>query len=299
MMLLAKALRLDTTTRLALVGAGGKTTALSILARQLPPPVFVAATTHLARSQTGFADRHIVLDGMGPNRSPDVEPFPGVTLFTGPLENDDRTAGLDTGSMDHVRRVADAFGLPLLIEADGSRQRPLKAPGGHEPPIPEFSNATVVVAGLSALGKPLTPEWVHRPELFAGLSGLQAGDLVTPEALKKVLLDPQGGLKNIPAGSRRVVLLNQVDTPDLQAQAGALATQLLEGYHAAALSRLMSLPGDVFAVHETIAGIILAAGGSSRLGRPKQLLSWQGEAFVRHVARAALDAGLSPVVVVT
>ncbi|MBB5035666.1 nucleotidyltransferase family protein [Prosthecobacter vanneervenii] len=34
--------------------------------------------------------------------------------------------------------------------------------------------------------------------------------------------------------------------------------------------------------------IILAAGESSRMGRPKQLLSWQGQPLVRHVAEMAL-----------
>ena len=49
---------------------------------------------------------------------------------------------------------------------------------------------------------------------------------------------------------------------------------------------------------EPVAGIVLAAGGSNRLGRPKQLLEWHSEAMVRKVALTALDAGLSPVIVV-
>jgi molybdenum cofactor cytidylyltransferase len=45
--------------------------------------------------------------------------------------------------------------------------------------------------------------------------------------------------------------------------------------------------------------VILAAGNSSRLGSPKQLLSWQGSTLLRHSAEAALDAGCGPVMVVT
>jgi molybdenum cofactor cytidylyltransferase len=55
----------------------------------------------------------------------------------------------------------------------------------------------------------------------------------------------------------------------------------------------------IFAVHEPVAGIILAAGGSTRFGQPKQLLDWKGQTFIRAVAKTALEAGLSPVVVVT
>ncbi len=47
-----------------------------------------------------------------------------------------------------------------------------------------------------------------------------------------------------------------------------------------------------------VGAIILAAGGSSRLGQPKQLLMFEGETLVRRAARAATDAGCGPVVVV-
>jgi molybdenum cofactor cytidylyltransferase len=47
-----------------------------------------------------------------------------------------------------------------------------------------------------------------------------------------------------------------------------------------------------------IAGIILAAGGSSRLGRPKQLLPLHGEPLLRHTIRRALESSLDEVTVV-
>ena len=47
-----------------------------------------------------------------------------------------------------------------------------------------------------------------------------------------------------------------------------------------------------------IAGIVLAAGLSARMGRPKQLLDWGGRPLVRHVARQALDSRLDRVLVV-
>ena len=50
---------------------------------------------------------------------------------------------------------------------------------------------------------------------------------------------------------------------------------------------------------ESVAGIILAAGASRRMGRSKQLLLWRGKPFICQVAHTALDAGLAPAVVVT
>jgi molybdenum cofactor cytidylyltransferase len=44
--------------------------------------------------------------------------------------------------------------------------------------------------------------------------------------------------------------------------------------------------------------VILAAGKSSRLGQPKQLLQFRGQTLVRRIVDAAREAGCSPVVVV-
>lgn len=47
-----------------------------------------------------------------------------------------------------------------------------------------------------------------------------------------------------------------------------------------------------------IYGILLAAGLSSRMGRPKQLLDWGGRPMIRHVAEQALASRLAAVLVV-
>ena len=47
-----------------------------------------------------------------------------------------------------------------------------------------------------------------------------------------------------------------------------------------------------------IAGIVLAAGQSSRLGRPKQLLPVHGEPLLRHTLRHVLESSLEKVIVV-
>jgi molybdenum cofactor cytidylyltransferase len=48
----------------------------------------------------------------------------------------------------------------------------------------------------------------------------------------------------------------------------------------------------------SVAAVVLAAGGSIRFGKPKQLAIFQGEPLVRRIVTAAKDAGCAPVVVV-
>ncbi len=220
----------------------------------------------------------------------------GVMLVTGLLDGE-RTAGVNRAMLSGLHVICARHSLPLLIEADGSRQHPLKAPAEYEPPIPDFVETVVVVAGLAGLAKPLNGEFVHRPEIYASLSGLALGETITPEALRRVLVHPAGGLKNIPPMARRIVLLNQADTAELQAQAKSLAGSLLGTFNAVIIASLAQ--SQVHAVYEPVAGIILAGGESKRFGRPKQLLDYRGQPFVRAVAQTALASGLSPVVVVS
>lgn len=45
--------------------------------------------------------------------------------------------------------------------------------------------------------------------------------------------------------------------------------------------------------------MVLAAGRSSRLGRPKQLLMFRGKSLIRHTVDIALESGTGPVCVIT
>lgn len=292
---LAQALRVDSSACVAFIGAGGKTTAMFQLARQLQGPVIVTATSHLGTWQIELADRHIIAETATPIEALE-HGLRGVILITGTVAGD-RTKPIDKALLAWLHQFCNYHAIPLLIEADGSRQRPLKAWAQHEPPIPPFVKHVVQVVGLSSIGKPLTDQHIHRPEIVSKFTGLQPGQIITVESILRLLTHTEAGLKNIPTDATRTVLLNQADTPEQQSIARGMVSSLLEYYRAVVIATLSD--PQIFAVHESIAGIILAAGGSTRFGEAKQLLDWHGEPFVHAVARKALEAGLSPVVVIT
>lgn len=296
-MLIDQALRVSNSACLAFTGAGGKTTALFQLAKALrkDSPVIVTASSHLGTWQTALADRHFIVESPAGLDGLDFE-FQGITVITGNYDGD-RTKPLDENTLIWLNQFCKEHAIPLLIEADGSRQKPLKAWAEHEPPIPGFVEQVVHMAGLTGIGKLLSEDSVHRSEIFSELSGLRMGEAITSEALIRVLTNPNGGQKNIPPGAKKIIMLNQADIPELQSLGHGMAGPLLAHFHSVIISSLAQ--EKIFAVHEPIAGIILAAGESTRFGEPKQLLDWKGEAFVHAVARTALEAGLSPVIIVT
>jgi len=180
-----RALRAETSPCIAFVGAGGKTTAMFQLARSLPAPVIVTATSHLGAWQVELADHHIVSDSPGPLEELE-HGLQGVILVTGGLDGD-RTRPVDEELPAWLHEYCGYHAIPLLVEADGSRQKPLKAWADHEPAIPAFADQVVQVVGLSALGKPLQEQDVQRVEIFSRRSGLHPGGTITSDAILKTL----------------------------------------------------------------------------------------------------------------
>lgn len=298
-MKLVQAFRGISALRLALVGAGGKTTAMFQLARELPGPVLITTTTHLSVEQAELSDFQSIATAPGDLQNLPLDSGHHVILVSGPATADHRLGSPGTETLQALRQLADDHHLALLVEADGSKCRPLKAPAGHEPAIPTWVNAVLVVNGLSGLGKPLDETTVHRPERFAELTGSVIGEHITAQMLRDYLLHPRGGLKDIPAAARRLVLLNQADSEDLQSQAGWIAGQIGAEYAGCLIAALQNpLENELLAAWEPLAGVILAAGGASRYGHPKALLDWHGRPFIRKVVQTALTSGLDPVIVV-
>jgi len=293
---LLTALRVRRGDRVAFTGAGGKTSAIFQLARQVLGPVLVTTTTHMAETQLAAADLILRIDPSEWPALPDDLDSNKVIAVCGHPDTQGRVTGPGADQFELILDLQTRLNATLLVEGDGARGLALKAPAGHEPVVPEFVNLAVVVAGLSAIGSLLGPASVHRPEIFADLSGTVIGEPIGSDEVVRFLTHEEGGLKGLPPGARRVILLNQSDDPKRTAIAGSMAVSLLSKYSSVIIASLQEQ--IIQAVKERIGAVVLAAGESRRMGRPKQTLEWRGEPFVRWVAAAALQAGCDPVLVV-
>ena len=213
-MKLVEALNIAADEVVALVGGGGKTTAMFRLARETVERgghAITTTTTKIFAAQIALAPAHV--DAAAATRDAIAAPLATHRHVLVIGASDPDTGKADGVSVELFRRLREWFpGACILNEADGSRMRPFKAPAEHEPVIPEETTLVVPVVGADVFGKPLDAEHVHRPQLVSALSGAPLGATITPEIVATVLAHPEGGCKGVPRGARVVALINKVET---------------------------------------------------------------------------------------
>jgi molybdenum cofactor cytidylyltransferase len=215
---LAEALGVKPGEVVALVGGGGKSTAMFRLAREVADAggcAITTTTTHIFGAQASLAPARVLAGEATRERvAVALAAYRHVLVVgsTDPATN--RAGGV---SLELFSALCAWFSdACILNEADGSRTRPFKAPAGHEPVIPPETTLVIPMVGADIFGKPLDDDHVHRPELVAALSGAALRAPITPEIVARVLAHPEGGCKGVPPGARVVVLLNKVESlPDL------------------------------------------------------------------------------------
>ncbi|HHL34583.1 MAG TPA: putative selenium-dependent hydroxylase accessory protein YqeC, partial [Desulfobulbaceae bacterium] len=120
-----------------------------------------------------------------------------------------KLAGLSPSELARVRNQAPAD--PMIIEADGARGLSLKAPGANEPVVPAWTDLFIALVGLDCIGRPLTEDFVFRPRSVAAITGLRLQKQVTPLALARLAVHPQGLLKGCPPTARSCIFFNKAE----------------------------------------------------------------------------------------
>jgi len=284
---------------IALTGAGGKTSTLVALAHELADEgwrVLTTTTTRISEDELRLMPHAIKPEAGAEAISDALENHPFTFIYSGVRGG--KAYGLNSVSwlLDSVD--ADA----LIIEADGARRMPFKAPYPHEPVIPPETSLAIPIASITALGQPLDDEHVYNAQAMIDKFGFYPGCAIKSPWIAQVMRDEDMGLKDVPARARVVAWLNGTPCAGyLRARARLIARLMIKSprLYGAALGSTRA--GDpVCEIQRRVGAVVLAAGMSRRMGEAKVLLPWLGgKTILEHIIQQLILARVDPILVIT
>lgn len=196
---------------ISFVGGGGKTTTMFKLAHQLKKEgyrVLVTTTTAIFFPQEDYFDRLFCEDKMILDDLKEIEDGE-IYLMGREINKEGKLLGVSFQWLEEI--VAAAIFDVILIEADGSKGRPIKAPAPHEPMVFPLSTINIGVIGLDAINTSINEGTLHRYQEFCSITGGRAGELISPKMVKSLVIDDAGIFKNTPSNCKKILLLNKSD----------------------------------------------------------------------------------------
>jgi len=188
-------------SHIALVGGGGKSTLQHALSGQVTGSVVLTCTTKMGADQ--HHGRRVLVASSDDEI---IEASAREPVMVWASLDGHKAIGVEPGRCDawfeHVDHV--------IIEADGSRRRPFKAPAHYEPIVPTSATIVISVIGADALGRVIADQ-CHRPLRVAALVGCRADVRLEPSMAATVILHERGAAKAVPAGAELAVAINKVD----------------------------------------------------------------------------------------
>jgi molybdenum cofactor cytidylyltransferase len=227
----------------SLIGAGGKTTTLFRLAKELREnggKILVTTTTKIYKPNKPHVERLFLVQDVNAllTESRNI-PRPAIIGAGYGVDDEGKLLGLPAGWLDDLEQSA-AFDT-ILVEADGAASRLFKVPSELEPVVPKLSKLVIWSMAIKVMGKPLDARSVHRAERALALLGVPPGTIVSQDHILKLLAHREGCLKGIPGAARKVALINQADSPEEIDAAQKLARALLPlGFERAVVASFLS-----------------------------------------------------------
>jgi len=209
------------------MGAGGKTSLMFLLAKKLSQSknrVLTTTTTKIFMPGSDLSPDTIIeddVDELIQKARTNAEQF---RHFSAGRKHDPisgKVKGFEPETVDQLwqTKIFDW----IFVEADGAKQKPLKASNLHEPVIPKETTHLILVTGLDAVGKTLDDHCVHRPEIFSDNTGLDMGEKIDAQSIASSISFEIKKAKALCSSSLNFVLLNKADTSLRQASGNRIA----------------------------------------------------------------------------
>lgn len=256
---------------IAFVGGGGKSTTMYRLAVELAEKqkkVLVTTTTMIFHPKIKNRPYNTFYTGSVHSLLQNNLPGNGSITVAGAdiISEGKKIKGFTPEEIKQIK-ITGNFDI-ILVEADGARGKPIKAPAKYEPVIPFDTDIVAGVIGMDCIGTVINNQNVHRPEIFTKITGSSIGDILKTHIVNELIKSTSGIFKGTSPKSRKIVIFNKSDTTDRILKAKKIADHISESLNIEKIL-ITSMTGNV-----PVMTVISLVGSSSLLGyAPKELIN--------------------------
>ncbi|MDF2672894.1 MAG: yqeC [Clostridiales bacterium] len=205
-MRLNKLLDLNSWDLVSIVGAGGKTSLMFTLAEELRKEykLLVTTTTKIFVPEKKQYDYIAIgLEGFVEIKCSNKK---GIYVYGDFINDEGKLLGISLQSLNEKFSCFDY----TLVEADGSKGKPIKGWNKTEPVISNYTTKTIGVLSIEAIGKEINENNVHRVSEFLNITNAAEDGLISIENIISLIFHSKGLFKG--SVGEKILFINKVET---------------------------------------------------------------------------------------
>lgn len=194
---------------ITIVGAGGKTSlmfsASSLLRKDYKVLVTTTTNIYIPDSKTVQFDKFCLID------DEEVENIiknnkNGVYIIGSKIINNSNKPKLKGLTFEMLDKISSFFDI-ILIEGDGSKEKPLKGWMDNEPVVYDKTTKIIGIIDINSIGLDINEDNIHRLDKFLNIINDEKSSKVKVRHLKNIVLN-QNGLFKLSKG-KKILFINK------------------------------------------------------------------------------------------
>jgi len=199
---------------ITIVGAGGKTSIMFDMGKKLKlqnRKVLITTTTKIYIPDKRHSDEMLLgkkelFDSYKP-------PKGSVTTSGKKVVQGNKYKGYNIEEIDYIRNK-NIFDY-IIIEGDGAKKRPLKAPRNFEPLVPKNTDILLGVIGMDVLNKYINSENIFALKEFLDITDKMINERIDADCLIDLIVNKNGLFKY--RGNENYLILNKINPENIKA----------------------------------------------------------------------------------
>ncbi|NFS07852.1 putative selenium-dependent hydroxylase accessory protein YqeC [Clostridium botulinum] len=204
-MFISDILNLKKRSIISIVGAGGKTSLMLNLSEELRPYNKVLSTTTTKIYTPNKTSYDFMCIGEKNCYIYDHLKKNGVYVYGKFINSDNKLIGFSKNFLDEKFKYFDYS----ILEADGSKKKPIKGWRDDEPVICKNTNKTIGVLDITCINKIINDFNVHRVSYFLKITNEKLGEKISIPMISSLVTHPLGLFKG--SLGERILFINKVE----------------------------------------------------------------------------------------